>query len=109
MLATADREPFVNRLHAAKRKHLAEMVQSGSIPLRKGTTCLACFYYSLYYSLLSLSLLYYSLNLRSTSVSYLCRLAVLCSIHAAYCSGACNSGSQERESDQKSAQVRPSW
>ncbi|KAK9901645.1 hypothetical protein WJX75_006354 [Coccomyxa subellipsoidea] len=36
MLATADREPFVNRLHAAKRKHLAEMVQSGSIPLRKG-------------------------------------------------------------------------
>ncbi len=36
MLATSDREPFVHRLHAAKQKHLVEMVRSGSIPLRKG-------------------------------------------------------------------------
>ena len=40
MLATSDREPFVHRLHAAKQKHLVEMVRSGSIPLRKGM-CIA--------------------------------------------------------------------
>jgi hypothetical protein len=35
-LATADRRPFVARLHEAKQKHLKEMVLMGEIPLRTG-------------------------------------------------------------------------
>ena len=35
-LATADRRPFVSRLHEAKQKHLRDMVLTGEIPLRTG-------------------------------------------------------------------------
>ena len=35
-LATADRRPFVSRLHEAKQKHMIDMVVTGEIPLRTG-------------------------------------------------------------------------
>ena len=35
-LATADRRPFVAKVHEAKQKHLKDMVLMGEIPLRTG-------------------------------------------------------------------------
>ena len=87
-LATADRRPFVARLHEAKQKHLKEMVLMGEIPLRTGACRRTPTLDLLPYLHISCTFLYYDhlasqVRLHGTAVSpgfLFCRNTISCGL-----------------------------